>query len=96
MLNVASVPLAEALAMLHDLKLEQNLGYTSVEAESDSLEVIQQCMCAERIWCDAVTIYAEIIAVAGCIGVVEFSHCRREMNKVAHDIARDSFVSKNS
>jgi hypothetical protein len=49
MLHVASVPLAEALAMLHDLKLVQNLGYTSAEAESDYLEVIQQCMGAERI-----------------------------------------------
>jgi hypothetical protein len=29
--------------------------------------------------------------VAGSIGVVEFVHCRREMNRVAHDIARHSY-----
>jgi hypothetical protein len=33
---------------------------------------------------------------AGLIGEVEFNHCGRELNKVAYDIARDSFLSKTN
>jgi ribonuclease HI len=88
--------MAEALAMLHGLKLARDLGYIYVEAESDSLEVIQLCAGEERIWNDSTTIYAKIMTCAGSIGVVDFMHYRRQMNKVAHDIARDSFLSRRS
>ncbi|KAM0907755.1 hypothetical protein ACQ4PT_015902 [Festuca glaucescens] len=39
--HVPSASMAEALAMLHGLKLARDLGYTSVEAESDSLEELE-------------------------------------------------------
>jgi ribonuclease HI len=94
--HVSSASMAEALAMCHGLKLARDLGYTTVQAESDSLEVIQLCTGTERIWNDATAIYAEILECAGSIGVVEFMHCRRETNKVAHDIARHCFRSRIS
>jgi hypothetical protein len=34
------------------------------------------------------------MAVAGIIGMVDFNHCRRDMNKVTHDIPRFSLSSK--
>jgi ribonuclease HI len=89
--HVSSAAMAEALAMLNGLKLAKNLGFSMVEAESDSLEVFQYFLGEEEIWNEATAIYAEIMLVAGSIGVVEFGHCRREMNKVAHDIARHSY-----
>jgi hypothetical protein len=41
--HVPSASMAEALAMCHRLKLARDLGYTSVQSESDSLEAIQLC-----------------------------------------------------
>jgi hypothetical protein len=41
--HVPSSSMAEALAVCHGLKLARDLGYTSVQSESDSLEVIQLC-----------------------------------------------------
>jgi ribonuclease HI len=92
--HVGSVLMAEAMAVLHGLKMAQNMNYSAVEVESDSLEVIQYCTGAERIWSEATAIFAEIMAVAGSIGMVEFNHCTRDMNRVAHDIARFSFSSR--
>jgi hypothetical protein len=72
------------------------IGFNKVEAESDVLEVIQMCAGDERIWNDATTIYAEIMTTAGNIGEVEFLHCNRELNNVAHLIARESVRSRTS
>jgi hypothetical protein len=42
--QVSSVSMAEALALLHGLSFARSLGYHAIEAESDSLEVIQLCL----------------------------------------------------
>jgi ribonuclease HI len=88
--------MAEALAMLHGLNLANSLGYTAIEAESDSLEVIHLCAGEARIWNEATAIYADIMAKAGLIAKVEFTYCRREINTVAHGLARDCFNSRIS
>jgi ribonuclease HI len=41
--------MAEALAMLNGLKLAKNQGFIMVQAESDSLEIIQYCSGAKEI-----------------------------------------------
>jgi len=94
--HVPSAVVAEALAMLHGLRFANDLGYSRIQAESDNLEVIQLCLGEERIWNEATAVYAEIISTAGSIGNVSFSHCRREANEVANDIARVCFSSQNS
>jgi ribonuclease HI len=93
---VASATMTEAMAMLHGLNFANSLGYSEVEAESDSLEVVQLCSGEDRIWNGSIAIYANIIDQAGGIGKVEFKHCRRKANKIAHDIARNCFNSTNS
>ena len=88
--------MAESLAMLHGLQLANNLGYNRIQAESDNLEVIQLCSGEERIWNEATAVYADIISIAGLIGNVSFSHCKREVNEVAHELARVCFTNKTS
>jgi ribonuclease HI len=94
--HVASSNMAEATAMLHGLSLANRLGYTHIEAESDSLEVINLCSGTDQIWSDAVAIYADILVQARGIGKVEFMHCRRDANKVAHEIAKNCLSSSTS
>jgi ribonuclease HI len=89
--QVSSVAMAEALAMSHGLSFARSLGYHAIEAESDSLEVIQLCSGEERIWNEATAVYADILEQASQIGKVEFTHCGRDLNSVAHELARFFF-----
>jgi ribonuclease HI len=94
--HVSLASMAEATAMLHGLTLANSLGYSDVEAESDSLEVIQLCGGMERIWIDASAIYADILNQAGSIAKVVFSHCERDINVAAYELARNCFTSNIS
>jgi ribonuclease HI len=85
--------MAEVLAMLHGLMVANSLGFNDVDAESDSLEVIQLCSSAMWIWHDATAIYADILNQARSIEVVFFSHCGRDTNTVAHELARNCLSS---
>jgi hypothetical protein len=42
------------------------------------------------------TVYADILNQASMIGNVEFTHCGRDFNIVAHEIARECFSSQIS
>jgi ribonuclease HI len=94
--HAISATMAEAMAMLHGLTFANSLGYNHVEAESDSLEVIQLCSGAERIWNEAIAIYADILTQVGFIGNVEFMHTGRDTNAAAHELARNCFDTNSS
>jgi ribonuclease HI len=94
--HVASASMAEALAMKHGLELANRLGLNRVQAESDSTEVIEACNGEGRWWSDASTIYANCVDLVTTIGSVSFSHCPREANHVAHEIASFCFSNRLS
>jgi ribonuclease HI len=56
--------MAEAMAMLHGLSLVNQIGCNSVEAESDSIEVIQICTGENCMWNEATAIYSNILSQA--------------------------------
>lgn len=86
----------EALAMRDGLSLTNSMGFHVVEADSDYLEVVNLCT-GQTQWCDiAGAIYAECIDLATEIGKVIFMHCNREANSVAHELARFSYINKDS
>jgi ribonuclease HI len=89
--HVASAGSAEAKAMQMGLQLANALAYQRVQAESDSLEVINIMDGRERIWNESAAIYVDCIASAGMIGQTYFQHFPREANKTAHVIAKHSF-----
>jgi ribonuclease HI len=78
--HVASVAMAEALAMKEGLSLANKLGCNLVIAEFDSLETTQACLGEEHWWTDPAAIYADCIDLASSIGSVCFKHCLREAN----------------
>ena len=94
--HVASLELAEAFAMRDGLQLAVKLGCSNVVAESDSIQVVQACTGEEPWWNAAATIFADCVDLVTNIGSVKFSHCLREANQVAHELAKDSFINRSS
>jgi hypothetical protein len=56
------------------------------------VEVIQSCVGQDNWWGDSAAIYVDCVDTGVSIGNVSFIHCLREANKVAHLLARESFV----
>ncbi|XBH81847.1 hypothetical protein VPH35_107336 [Triticum aestivum] len=82
------------MALRDGLILANSLGFNRVEAESDSLNVIKCCRGQDQWWDAAAAIFAECIDLSTSIGKVIFSHCFREANSVAHELAKFSFCNK--
>lgn len=89
--HVSDAHTAETLALKHGLMLANDLGFHSIQIESDSIEVINACSGQERIWSGASAVYAECFIMAGMIGSVHFMHCNREANVVAHNLAKFAY-----
>ena len=86
----------EATIMRDGLILANSLGFRNVEAESDSIQVINSCSSQTRWWDAATAIFAECVNMSTSIGKVKFKYCPRMTNGVAHEIAKFSFLNKNS
>ena len=78
----------EATAMRDGFILANSLGFHNVEAESNSIQVINSCSGQTQCWDVAAAIFAECVGVATSIGKVKFKHCSRTINGVAHELAR--------
>ena len=94
--HVADAMMAEATAMRDGLVFANSLGFPRVEAESDSLNVINFCDGQSRWWDAATTIFAECVDVSSLIGKVVFKHCFRSSNQAAHVLANFSYCNKTS
>jgi hypothetical protein len=73
--------------------LEQ-LGVSSVNIESDSLELIQACKSEIEIWSPYTAILADCFLKAHSFKDISFEHCRREASNyvVSWDDAPPSFI----
>jgi ribonuclease HI len=94
--NLSSSATAEALAMREGLVLVNHYGGTHVIMESDSMETINACNGDEAWWGEESAIFADCVDLASHIGRVEYGHCHREANEVAHELARASYADRNS
>ena len=78
------------------LLFANSLGFSRIEAESDSLQVINFCSGQTRWWDEAAVLFAECIDICSSIGKVTFKHCLRSCNNVAHVLANHSYRNKSS
>jgi ribonuclease HI len=85
--NISSAAAAEAIAMREGLILANHLGCSNVQAESDSMEIIEACTWEETWWGESATIYAECVDLVILIGGVQFHHCLREANEIVHEFS---------
>ena len=87
---------SEAMAMRDGLNLANSLGFQRVEAESDSLTVINCCSGQSTWWDAAAAIFAECVDISTLIGKVNFKHCFQSANQAAHVLANFSYCNKLS
>jgi hypothetical protein len=80
-----------ALAMKEGLTLAVSLGCNSIIAESDSIVTVEACSGKETWWTTPAAIYTDCIDISSTIRFVSFSHCPREANQIAHEIAKFSW-----
>jgi ribonuclease HI len=93
--HVFNAATAEALALLKGLEFLEQLGVSSVNIESDSLELIQACKSEIEIWSPYTAVLADCFLKAHSFKDISFEHCRREANQVAHQLAKFSFESNS-
>jgi ribonuclease HI len=94
--HIDSAAAAEAYDMRNGLALAASLGFNAVQAESDALDVVNACNGEDFWWSSSAAIFVECMTSVAAIGKVEFKHCPREINVVAHTLARYCFESTNS
>jgi hypothetical protein len=77
----------------YGIELLETIGCTPVIMESDSLELVKVCNREVDLWPPYTAVLTDCFQIAQRIGRVSFIHCRREANKVAHNLARLSYSS---
>ena len=80
--------------MKEGLALANRLGVSVVIAESNSLETVEACTGDETWWNESATIFADYVDLIAMIGPVSFTHCQREVNRVAHILAKHCWLTK--
>ncbi|KAF6994308.1 hypothetical protein CFC21_011040 [Triticum aestivum] len=93
---VADIITIAALAMRDGLVFANALGCNRVEAESDSLQVINFCNGQTTWWDIAAPIFGECLDTSNSIGKVIFKHCYRSCNQAAHVLAHFCYCNKTS
>ena len=96
MQNLLSAATAEAFGLLKGLELLEQLGCSSVIVESDSMELIQACNGVLEVLSPFSAIMAECFLKASWINRISFQHCPRDANRVAHNLAKKAYTSKDS
>jgi hypothetical protein len=75
--------------------LLDQLGCSFIVVESDSLELIQACNGVIEVWSPYSAIWAECFMKASTFNGISFHHCSSDANKVAHELARNAYSTKD-
>jgi ribonuclease HI len=87
---VLDAQMAETYALREGLRLAQQLGCSTVIVKSDCLEVGNfLAMASAPIFYECYNLWREFAEIS-------IEHCDKESNQVAHELARQAFMSKAS
>ena len=73
----------------------EKLSCVPVIVETDSLELVQAFNGLIQVWSPYLAILADCFQIASRIGNISVQHCRREVNMMAHTLARHAFTSNS-
>jgi ribonuclease HI len=88
--------MAESLAMKEGLPYAMSISCNNIIIESDSIETIEACTGEEIWWNESAAVFADCVDLASEFDMLEFKYFPREANQVANEIAKISFLNKNS
>jgi hypothetical protein len=77
----------ESLALKKGLSSANSLGYN---------DLIESCTGEQTWWNECSTIFADIVDITSSFDKITFKYCPREANKVAHELAKFSFLNNQS
>ena len=89
----SSVASAEAMALYLGLRLVCDIGCSKITMESDCLELVTACNGGSEILASYTAILYDAFQLAHEISSIQFRHCPREANKLAHALARHAYDS---
>jgi len=88
--------MAKTYALREGLRLAQQLGYSTIIVQSDCLEVVQSIQDGSFSAMASAPILDECDNLWREFTIISIEHCDRESNQVAHELARQGFMSKVS
>ena len=93
---VLDAQMAETYALREGLRLAQQLGCSTIIVQSDCLEVVQSIQDGNFSAMASAPILDECDNLWREFTKISTEHCDRESNQVAHELARQGFMSKVS
>jgi hypothetical protein len=64
--------------------------------ETVDVAILMSVMVLKHGWGELVVIFADCVDLVALLDQVFFKHCSREANEIAHEIANNSFSTRNS
>jgi ribonuclease HI len=94
--HVADAPTAEAMALRDGLKLAVQIGCNRIIIQSDCMQVVSTMEEGGFSASTAAPIYDECSLLWRDFSSISIEHCNREINMVAHALAKNAVSSKSS
>ena len=94
--NVLDAHMAEASALRDGLLLAQRLVLANYKIQADCMEVVDTMLEGGYSATASAAIYDECSQLWEDFDAISISHCNRESNVVAHELARQAMLEKNS
>ena len=92
--NVLDAHMAEASAMRDGLLLAQQIGSSRVQIQADCMEVVDTMLEGGYSATASAAIYDECSQLWEDFDAISISHCNRESNVVAHELARQAMLEE--
>ena len=94
--HLIDAPMAEAYALKEGLMLAQYIGCNRLIVQSDCMEVVQTMENGGFSATSAATLYDESKIIWNGFQDISIEHCSREVNQVAHNLAKRAMQLKQT
>ena len=85
----------EAIAASRALEFGQEIGITEAVLEGDSELIINSLKVGDQSIASVEPLLQDAIVFSNCYSKLLYSHCRREGNRLTHNLARYSIIVSN-
>jgi len=94
--HVLDATMAEAFALRDGLLLAQQIGSNRVQIQADCIEVVDTMLDGGFSATASAAIYEDCNQLWKDFAAISITHCNRESNSVAHELARQAMLEKSS